>query len=322
MSIKQSASSYLEDAPADWLRFANNVAGRLARHMVEDLPSFEIGPVRRSLSDSLLAVLLLPANVQVVAKADTDSQAAENIVECVKEVLDEIDVEVPESDGETDDDEIVDLGSSGQLVRRWDGYRYDDSRRLLSVRSALRPTLSDDRLLAIVNVVRQRALARHDSETRVDDGGAKSLVRLDLIDLALYRALTAHPELLKTLDWRTFERLLADILETFGYVVELQRGTKDGGVDIFALRSDHFGQHRYMIQAKRWTNRVGVEPVRQLLFLQGHHHATKSCLATTSAFTEGAWDLAAQYRWQLELRDFDGIREWVTNAGRLKTGGT
>jgi restriction endonuclease Mrr len=73
-----------------------------------------------------------------------------------------------------------------------------------------------------------------------------------------------------------------------------------------------------LIQAKRWSNRVGVEPVRQLLFLHSHHRVTKSCLATTSVFTEGAWALATQYRWQLELRDLDGIRDWVATAVRLK----
>jgi len=293
--------------------------------VLEDLPlersSLETKLIRSNLSEPLLAALLSPANVEIVAKADTESQALKRVAECVKEALSEMEVDVPESDAENYDDEIVDLGTNGRFVSRWDGYNYDDeSPRLLSIHSILRPYLSDDQLLGIVHAVRQLPSASHDSEA--SDNDVKSLVRLDLIDLALYRALTAHPELMKTLDWRTFEKLLAGILETFGYVVELQRGTKDGGVDIFALRSDQFGQHRYMIQAKRWTHRVGVEPIRQLLFLHGHHHATKSCLATTSAFTKGAWDLAAQYRWQLELRDFDGIRDWVASARQLKTGDT
>jgi hypothetical protein len=142
--------------------------------------------------------------------------------------------------------------------------------------------------------------------------GASSIVCLETIDPALYRALMEHPELLRSLDWRVFERLLADLLERSGYEVELQRGTKDGGVDVFAIkRSGVFGPERYLLQAKRWQHGVGVEPVRQLAFLHAHHRMTKSCLATTSRFTKGAWELASQYQWQLELRDYDGIRNWL-----------
>jgi len=146
-------------------------------------------------------------------------------------------------------------------------------------------------------------------------------IQLDPIDLALYRALRQHPALLKTLDWRKFEELLADILETFGYEVELMQGTKDGGVDIFALRKDgDLGSHRYLVQAKRWRRKVGVEPVQRLLFQHTHHKPTKSCLATTAEFTRGAWSLADEYQWQLELRDYNGLREWIEKAIKKKCG--
>jgi hypothetical protein len=138
------------------------------------------------------------------------------------------------------------------------------------------------------------------------------LVTLSLVNPEFIHALTANPELLKSLDGRQFERLLADLLSRFGYEIELQRGTKDGGVDIFALRRDGaFGTHKYLLQAKRWKGAVGVEPVRELLFLHQHHRMTKSCLATTSRFTSGAWTLAEQYTWQLELRDFERLKQWI-----------
>lgn len=135
---------------------------------------------------------------------------------------------------------------------------------------------------------------------------------VDEIDLQLYSVIAAHPELLRTLHWRTFEKLLADILERFGYEIELQRGSKDGGIDLFAIRrSSVLGPERYILQAKRWSSRVGIEPVRQLLFLQAHERATKACLVTTSRFTRGAWELGAEYKWQLHLRDADGLLDWV-----------
>ena len=158
-------------------------------------------------------------------------------------------------------------------------------------------------------------------EARSDSAEPRTVsnLSLELIDSALYRALLAHPELLRTLHWRTFEALLADVLSTFGYDIELCRGTKDGGVDIFALkRVDSLGPHLYLLQAKRSTHSVGVAPVRQLMFVHSEHKATKSCLATTSHFTSGAWELAHRYRWQLALRDFEGLRELIERAYNIK----
>lgn len=149
--------------------------------------------------------------------------------------------------------------------------------------------------------------------------GSSKIYQLNHVDLALYAQLQAQPELMKSLDWRVLEKLLTDILETFGYIVDLTRPTKDGGIDIIAFgKPEPWGKHCYLLQAKRWSNRVGVEPVRELMFLQNDLHATMACLATTSAFTKGAWEIHNKYRWQLDLRDYDGLKEWVEKAFTIK----
>lgn len=143
--------------------------------------------------------------------------------------------------------------------------------------------------------------------------------KLNTIDYALYNELTSNPQLIKTLDWRLFEKLLADILETFQYDIELLKGTKDGGIDIIAIKKEMpFGIHRYLIQAKRWQNKVGVEPVRSLVWAHNEYRVTKSCLATTSQFTKGAWDLANNHKWQVELKDYEKIMEWISLAKEMK----
>ena len=141
------------------------------------------------------------------------------------------------------------------------------------------------------------------------------VVVLDLISPDLMAAIRQDARILGTLGWREFERLLAETLARLGYEVELQRGTKDGGIDIFAVkRYDPFGPHRYLLQAKRSRNTIGVNPVRELLFLHQHHRMTRSCLATTSMFTRGAWKLAGEYPWQLDLKDAENLREWIALA--------
>jgi hypothetical protein len=56
---------------------------------------------------------------------------------------------------------------------------------------------------------------------------------------------------------------------------------------------------------------VGVEHVRELLYLRSHIHATKAMLVTTAEFTRSAIELAAQYQWELELADGARVFEWI-----------
>jgi len=138
------------------------------------------------------------------------------------------------------------------------------------------------------------------------------------MDVNLYKLLANNPELIKTLDWRKFEILLARLLEKQGYVTELQRGTKDGGIDIIAIKQDKsFGENRILMQAKKYKGKVGVEPVRSLMWAQNEYKPTKSCLVTTSTFTRGAWELAERNKWQIELKDYSGLLEWIKTASTL-----
>lgn len=170
-------------------------------------------------------------------------------------------------------------------------------------------------------IVEKQKIGYAKEKSPSDEPPHSPIVQLNQIDTKLFSALVQSPELLQSMDWRLFEKLLANILETFQYEVELMRGTKDGGIDIIAIaKHEDWGEQKYLLQAKRWKNRVGIEPVQQLLFLHGSERATKSCLATTSTFTRGAWQLGNQYQWQLELRDYDGIQEWISRAYKIKSG--
>jgi HJR/Mrr/RecB family endonuclease len=175
-------------------------------------------------------------------------------------------------------------------------------------------------LQEIATLGQENSLDR-DADAQKNDEAISSdvLITLSRIDVLLYKELHRHPELLKSLNWRLFERLLADILETFGYSIELMQGTKDGGIDIVAFgNSSVLGAHKYLLQAKRWKNSVGIEPVQQLLFVASRDRATKACLATTSRFTRGAWRLGQEYMWQLDLKDYAGLQQWIDKALNVK----
>ena len=142
---------------------------------------------------------------------------------------------------------------------------------------------------------------------------------VDYFDPTIYEIIKKNPELLKTMDWRVFEEMLADILKHLGYTVELTRRTKDGGIDVIAIRHDlYLGSHKYILQARRQMKAVQVAPIRELLFLHNDLKATKSCFATTTTFTKGAWQEAEKYKWQLELKDRDGILEWIDAVNKIR----
>lgn len=160
---------------------------------------------------------------------------------------------------------------------------------------------------------RREKLAENPSQRAVL-ATSPQLITLQLPDHRLVDEINKHPGLLRLMPWRDFEKLLAQILERLGYEVELSRGTKDGGVDVVAIKTLDFGPHRYLLQAKRWSHAVGVAPVRELLGNHHHYGASKSCLAVTSRFTSEAWHLAETHKWELELKDHDRILDLVKRA--------
>lgn len=136
----------------------------------------------------------------------------------------------------------------------------------------------------------------------------------------LIRHLASHPELLRTLDPRKFEELVADIFHQKGFQVELTSKTRDGGKDLYAAREDSLGTTLYLIECKRYSSsqKVGVEIVRGLYGVTLAERATMGIIATTSTFTRSAVDFATPLRYQLSLRDYDALREWLNEYARSK----
>ena len=124
--------------------------------------------------------------------------------------------------------------------------------------------------------------------------------------------LKRHPEALHSIHWRLFEELVAEVLASFGWEVDLTQPTNDGGYDIFAIsKDDHSGvRTSWVIECKRWSKTVGVDVARSLFSVKADLHAGMAMLATTSNFASGVHDLKAS-RYDLELKDFEGILEWL-----------
>ncbi|NCC02949.1 MAG: restriction endonuclease [Proteobacteria bacterium] len=99
---------------------------------------------------------------------------------------------------------------------------------------------------------------------------------------------------LAAMDWQDFEHL---VRETFskvfsgdGMEVKVTQSSKDKGVDAIAFDPDPVRGGKIVIQAKRYTNVVGVAAVRDLYGTMMNEGAMKGILVTTSHFGSDAYD--------------------------------
>jgi hypothetical protein len=138
---------------------------------------------------------------------------------------------------------------------------------------------------------------------------------------ALIEYLARHPKELYTLRPRQFEQLIAEVLFNFGWQVELTKTTRDGGYDIFALSPIAAGLNTsWIVECKKYSsdNKVGLSLVRSLWRIKSDLRVANALLATTSSFTTDANNYAAE-RYDLHLRDFNQIVEWLRSRGQCRS---
>ena len=124
---------------------------------------------------------------------------------------------------------------------------------------------------------------------------------------------------LDELSWRDFEKLVATLLERDGYVVDLMKGTKDGGVDVVATKDmGSAGLFKSVWQAKknRIDRRIGLPVVRELADTRMEHGANKAVIVTTSYLTAGARARVERDRFLMGKVDRDDLAQWVERTLR------
>lgn len=98
------------------------------------------------------------------------------------------------------------------------------------------------------------------------------------------------------MDWEDFEHLVREIFEKEfaqnGGEVKVTKASADGGVDAIAFDPDPIRGGKIVIQAKRYTNIVGVAAVRDLYGTVVNEGATKGILVTTSDYGADSYEFA------------------------------
>lgn len=98
------------------------------------------------------------------------------------------------------------------------------------------------------------------------------------------------------MDWEDFEHLVREIFQKEfienGGEVRVTQASADGGVDAIAFDPDPLRGGKIVIQAKRYTNVVGVAAVRDLYGTVMNEGATKGILVTTSDYGSDSYSFA------------------------------
>ena len=101
---------------------------------------------------------------------------------------------------------------------------------------------------------------------------------------------------LAAMDWEDFEHLIRELFEKRfakdGGEVKVTKASRDGGVDAIAFDPDPIRGGKIVIQAKRYTNTVGVDAVRDLYGTVQHEGAMLGILVTTSDYGPDAYAFA------------------------------
>ena len=103
-------------------------------------------------------------------------------------------------------------------------------------------------------------------------------------------------ENIAAMDWEDFEHLVRELFESEfesrGAEVKVTQASRDGGVDAVIFDSDPITGGKIILQAKRYTNTVGVSAVRDLYGTVVNEGANKGILITTSNYGPDAYKFA------------------------------
>ncbi|MEH7526652.1 restriction endonuclease, partial [Bacillus sp. JJ1503] len=101
---------------------------------------------------------------------------------------------------------------------------------------------------------------------------------------------------LAAMDWEDFEHLIRELFDKefnqTGGEVKITQASRDGGVDAVAFDPDPIRGGKIVIQAKRYTNVVGVSAVRDLYGTVMNEGATKGILVSTADYGPDAYNFS------------------------------
>lgn len=122
---------------------------------------------------------------------------------------------------------------------------------------------------------------------------------------------------LAAMNWTDFENLVRELFEKEfsdkNGEVKITQSSRDGGVDAIVFLDDYLTGGKIIIQAKRYTNVVGVSAVRDLYGTMEHENAMKGIIITTSYYGSDSYEFAKDK--PITLLDGDDLLNLLAKHG-------
>lgn len=112
--------------------------------------------------------------------------------------------------------------------------------------------------------------------------------------LAHVRPTSWSLETLKCIEWRRFEALIEALFEQAGFETKTQSHGADNGVDIWLYSRNQPGQAVSIVQCKHWSNKVGVDKLRELRGVMAAYKVPRGQFVTTATYSDEALQFAKE----------------------------
>lgn len=127
--------------------------------------------------------------------------------------------------------------------------------------------------------------------------------------------LSRHTDVLDRVAWEAFEQIVAEILASRGFTVDLTGRVRNRSADILAIRTDELGvETRYLIECKRFSRsrKVGLDIVNGVIGSCRRADADHALLVTSSSFSSEVKREEARLREsRIHLRDSGDVIRWL-----------
>lgn len=137
--------------------------------------------------------------------------------------------------------------------------------------------------------------------------------------------LKKHNDMVADVSWEAFEKIVAEVFASYGFVVEITSRLRNKSADIIAVKCDKVGvDHKYLIECKKYRRdrRIGMHVINQVIGAARRADVDHAFLFTTSFFTKDVNRRKAEFSdIRLHLRDGTEVCEWLKNYEPKSDGG-
>lgn len=157
------------------------------------------------------------------------------------------------------------------------------------------------------------ALLEESNKSEITEEVHDRLELVRFLPLKVIDAVAANPELMRGLDPRDFEKLVAELLNSLKFEnIILTPRSGDGGRDVIATKFVSGIPLLFSFECKRYADKIGLDLMRGLLgsVAHGPTKANKGVLVTTSSFTKGAKDFIVSEP-LVDGKDFKDLVVWL-----------